>query len=82
MAADAITWTQESVAQVPLKRHTGRVAAVEVGVVEYDATNRMWLWSSPLAEDAWGWAPEEHGAKQALALWLRGWLENFRSFLA
>ena len=82
MAADAITWTQKSVAQVPLKRHLGRVGAVEVGVVEYDATNRMWLWSSPLAEDAWGWAPEEQAAKQAFALWLRGWLDNFRAFLA
>ncbi len=81
MVAAGIAWTQESVAQVPLKRHVGRLGAVEVGAVEYDETNRMWVWSSPLAEAAWGWAPEEQGAKQALELWLRGWLENFRPFL-
>ena len=79
---EGIAWIQDSVAQVPLKRHVGRVGAVEVGVVEYDWSNRMWVWSSPLAEDAWGWAPEEQGAKQAFEVWLRDWLSNFRAFLA
>jgi hypothetical protein len=80
MAADAISWIQESVAQVPLQRHVARVGSVEVGAVEYDGANGMWVWSTPLDERAWGWAPEEGGAKQALELWLRGWLENFRRF--
>jgi hypothetical protein len=76
-----ITWTQDNVSDVPLRRYVGRVGTVEVGAVEYDGANRMWVWSSPLAEDAWGWAPEEQSAKQALDVWLRGWLESFRSFL-
>jgi hypothetical protein len=42
----------------------------------------MWVWSSPLADDAWGWASNEEGAKQALETWLRGWLENFRGFFS
>ena len=79
--AAVIAWTQDSVAEVPLKRYVGRVGTVEVGAMEYDAANRMWVWSSPLAEDAWGWAPEDPGAQQALEVWLRGWLENFRHFL-
>jgi hypothetical protein len=79
--AGRIAWTQESVADVPLKRFVGHVQTVEVGAVEYDGANRMWVWSSPLAEDAWGWAPEEQSAKQALESWLVEWLRNFRSFL-
>jgi hypothetical protein len=79
--AAGIAWTQESVAGVPLNRHVGRVEAIEVAAVEYDGSNRMWIWSSPLAENAWGWAPQEEGAKQAVEVWLRGWLSNFRAFL-
>ena len=66
---------------MPLRRFTGRVGAVEAGVVEYDGGNRMWGWSSPLAEDAWGWSATESGAKLALESWLRRWLENFRPLL-
>ena len=81
MDTGPIAWTQDSVAEVPLRRFTGRVGAVEAGFVEYDGGNRMWVWSSPLAEDAWGWSPTEEGAKLALEGWLRRWLENFRPLL-
>ncbi|HEY8566033.1 MAG TPA: hypothetical protein VIL65_11070 [Beijerinckiaceae bacterium] len=74
-----LVWTQEEVAGVPLRRSVGRAGAVEAGAVEFDGSNGLWVWSSPLAEDAWGWAPTEAGARQALELWLKGWLENFRA---
>lgn len=67
---------------MPLRRYVGRVGTAEVGAVEYDGSNRMWVWSTPLAEDAWGWAANEDGAQQALEAWLRDWLENFRPFFA
>lgn len=75
-----ITWSQDSVAGVPLRRFVGRAGAVEVGAVEHDGGNRLWIWSSPLQEEAWGWAPSEEAAKRAFEGWLRGWLENFRPF--
>ena len=80
MRESPITWTQDSVADVPLRRFVGHVGPVEVGAVAYDGSNRLWTWSSPLAEDAWGHAPTDHGAKQAFEVWLRGWLEAFRPF--
>ena len=76
-----IRWQQDLVAGVPLNRHVGFVGAVEVGQVAYDGSNRFWIWSSPLQEDAWGYGPSEQAAKTAFELWLRSWLENFRSFL-
>ena len=81
MSERSITWTQASVANVPLRRFVGHVGPVEVGAVEFDGSNRLWTWSSPLAEDAWGHAQSEAGAKQGFEVWLRGWLENFRPFL-
>jgi hypothetical protein len=75
-----IAWSQDSVAGVPLRRLVGRVGAIAVAAIEWDASNRLWTWSSPLAEDVWGHAPSECGAKQAVELWLRSWLENFRPF--
>jgi hypothetical protein len=74
----AIGWEQASVAGVPLRRFVARVGPVEVGAVEYDGTNRLWTWSSPLVEDVWGHAQSEGGAKRAFEAWLREWLENFR----
>ena len=68
-------------AGVPLNRYVGFVGAVEVGHVAYDGSNRFWIWSSPLQEDAWGYGPTEEAAKTAFELWLSSWLENFRSFL-
>jgi hypothetical protein len=76
-----IRWQQDRVAGVPLDRHLGFVGPVEVGQVAYDGSNRFWVWSSPLQEDAWGYGPTEQAAKAAFELWLRSWLENFRSFL-
>jgi hypothetical protein len=80
MADDRIAWTQAMGADAPLRRFVGCVGPIEIGTVEYDGANGMFVWSSPLAEDAWGWGPTEHAAKQALELWLKGWLENFRAF--
>ena len=80
-AMSRIRWQQDLVAGVPLHRHVGFVGLVEVGHVAYDGSNRFWIWSSPLQEDAWGYGPTEQAAKTAFELWLRSWLENFRSFL-
>lgn len=75
-----IDWRQDSVANVPLKRHIGYVGPIEVGAVQYDGSNKFWIWSSPLQEDAWGYGPTENAAKQAMELWLASWLEHFRIF--
>lgn len=82
MQDDFITWTQASVAEVPLRRLVARVGTIEVGIVEFDGTNQLWTWWSPLQEDAWGHAQTDFGAKQGFEVWLRGWLENFRPFFA
>ena len=63
MGARPLSWTKDSIADVPLRRYTGRVSAIEVAAVEWDGTNRLWTWSSRLADDAWGHAQSEHGAK-------------------
>ena len=78
MQEGPITWRQDSVAGVALRRYTAHVGPVEVGAVAYDGSNRLWTWSSPLSEDAWGHAPSETGAKQAFEVWLREWLGAFR----
>ena len=75
-----ITWTQDSVAGVPLKRYVGHVGPIEVGNISYDGSNRFWVWASPLQEDAWGYGPTEEAAKIALEHWLAAWLEPFRPF--
>lgn len=80
MADSPLTWTRDAVAGVPLRRSSARCGEIDVGFVEYDGGNRMWVWSSPLAEDAWGWGADESGAQQALETWLRGWLAHFRGF--
>ena len=77
MQQSPITWIQDRVAGVALRRFTAHVGSVEVGAVAYDGSNRLWTWSSPLSEDARGHAPSEAGAKQAFEVWLRGWLEAF-----
>ncbi|MBD8906184.1 hypothetical protein [Methylorubrum zatmanii] len=82
MSTSKIIWTQAGLSEVPLRRFTGRVGAVEVAVVEYDGSNRLWTWWSPLVEDIWGHAQEAEAAQQACEIWLRGWLENFRPFFA
>ncbi len=79
MSDSAIVWTQAGISEVPLQRFSGRVGVIEVGIVEYDGSNRLWTWWSPLAEDIWGHAQDAAGARQACEVWLRGWLENFRS---
>jgi hypothetical protein len=80
MQESPIAWTQDSIADVPLRRHIARIGAIEVAAVEWDGSNRLWTWSSRLADDAWGHALTEHGAKQGFEAWLRAWLENFRPF--
>ena len=81
MKTDRITWTQDSIADVPLQRFTAHAGAIEVGYVEYDGGNRMWVWSSRLADDAWGWGSTSEAAKHGLEAWLGRWLENFRPLL-
>jgi hypothetical protein len=68
---DRITWTQDSIADVPLQRFTAHAGAIEVGYVEYDGGNRMWVWSSRLADDAWGWGSTAEAAKHGLEASLR-----------
>ena len=75
-----IRWQQDQVAGVPLNRYVGFVGPIEVGSVAYDGSNRFWIWSTPLQEDAWGYGPTEQAAKAALEAWLASWLDNFRSF--
>jgi hypothetical protein len=69
MQESPITWTQDRVAGVALRRYIARyiahVGSVEVGAVAYDGSNRLWTWSSPLDIEAWGHAQTESGAKQA-----------------
>jgi hypothetical protein len=80
MRESPIAWTRSEIAGRPTRRAVGHVGEVEVGAVEFDPGNRLWLWSSPLADEAWGWAPSEEGARQALEVWLRAWLAPFRPF--
>jgi hypothetical protein len=80
MASSPIVWSQARSAGVPMQRFTGHVGAVEVGIVEYDGSNRLWTWWSPLAEAAWGHGQDVEGAQRGFEAWLRGWLENFRPF--
>ncbi len=80
MSISPIVWSRPEVFGAPARRSVGHVGEVEVGRVEFDPTNRLWLWSSGLAEEAWGWAPSEEGAQRALELWLRAWLAPFRPF--
>ena len=80
MSNGLIAWTQDKAAGVALRRFVGRVGPVEVGAVAFDGSNKLWTWSSPLDIEAWGHAPTEDGAKQAFAVWFRGWLEAFRPF--
>jgi hypothetical protein len=75
-----IQWQQDHVAGVPLNRYVGFVGSVEVGNVAYDGSNKFWIWSTPLQEDAWGYGPTEQAARAALEFWLISWLENFRPF--
>lgn len=74
----SIRWEQDNISGVRLRRFIGYATSVVVGVVEYDGSNRLWTWSSPLVEDAWGHATTEAGAKQGFEAWLAAWLENFR----
>ncbi len=80
MQKGPITWRQDRVAGVALRRCIAHVGSVEVGAVAYDGSNRLWTWSSPLSEEAWGHAPSESGAIQAFEAWLRDWLDAFRPF--
>lgn len=82
MDTTPLTWTRDEIASVPLRRFRAHSGEVEVGYVEYDGGNRMWVWASSLAEDAWGWGADESGVMQGLETWLRAWLENFRPFFA
>ncbi len=75
-----IAWRQDKVAGVPLNRHVGFVGPVEVGSVQYDGSNKFWVWASPLQEDVWGYGQTEEAAKTAMEFWLISWLENFRPF--
>ena len=75
-----IQWRQDCVAGVKLNRYIGFVGPVEVGSVAYDGSNKFWIWSSPLQEDAWGYGTTEEAAKAAFEAWLASWLYNFRGF--
>jgi hypothetical protein len=48
----------------------------------YDGSNRFWVWSSPLADDAWGYGTTAEAAQAAFEAWLATWLTNFASFLS
>jgi len=73
-----ITWSRDSFAGAKGNRHVAHAGAIEVGRVMYDGSSGFWVWSSPLAEDAWGYGPSEDAAKRGFEVWLTAWLENFR----
>jgi hypothetical protein len=50
--------------------------------VAYDGSNRFWIWSSPLQEDAWGDGPTVQVAKAAFESWLLSWLKHFWPFFS
>ena len=75
-----IQWRQDRVAGVPLNRYVGTVGSVEVGSVDYDGSNRFWIWSTPLQEDAGGYGTTDEAAKAAFEIWLAQWLQNFQGF--
>jgi hypothetical protein len=75
-----IQWRQDRVAGVPLNRYVGTVGSVEVGSVDYDGSNRFWIWSTPLQEGAWGYGTTDEAAKAAFETWLAQWLRNFQGF--
>ena len=76
-----VEWKQARVTGVRLRRFTGHVGGIEVGAIEFDGSNQLWTWSSPLAEDVWGHAPSEGAARQAFETWLPGWVERLRPLL-
>ena len=78
----SLTWTQEERAGVPLAEFVARAGAIEAGRVMYDGSNKLWVWSSPLADDAWGYGTTREAAQGGFEAWLRSWLQNFREFLA
>ena len=78
----ALEWTQDLQSGIPVNRYTGRAGAIDVATVMYDGSNRFWVWSSPLADDAWGYGPSLDAAQRGFEVWLRAWLENFGAFLS
>lgn len=43
MSESLLDWTRDEVAGVPLRRWSARSGAVDVGFVEYDGGNRLWV---------------------------------------
>lgn len=74
-----LDWTPDGAAPAG---SVARAGAVEVARVMFDPSNRFYVWSSPLADDAWGYGPTEAAAQAGFEAWLLGWLDNFRPFLA
>lgn len=77
-----VDWQQESTAGILLKEHVAHAGRVEAGRVMYDASQRLWVWSSRLADDAWGYGTTAEAAKAGFEAWLRGWLRNFEGVTA
>lgn len=73
-----LTWTEEKIAGAALRHHVAHAGTVEVGRVMYDGSNDFWVWSTQLAEDAWGYGKSVEGAKGGFEAWLKTWIENFR----
>lgn len=73
-----LTWTEEKIAGAALLHHVAHAGTVEVGRVMYDGSNDFWVWSTQLAEDAWGYGKTAEGAKGGFEAWLKNWIENFR----
>ncbi|MGD9739576.1 MAG: hypothetical protein AB7O56_01090 [Bauldia sp.] len=76
-----LIWEQETTAGIPLNEHVAHAGTIEAGRVMYDASQRMWIWSSRLADDAWGYGTSAEGAKAGFEAWLREWLRNFEGVL-
>jgi len=81
VSSPTLVWTQEERAGVPLAEFVGHAGAIEAGRVMYDGSNKFWVWSSALADDAWGYGTTRESAQAGFEAWLRTWLGIFRAFL-
>jgi hypothetical protein len=77
-----LDWQQESTAGIALKEHVAHAGTIEAGRVMYDGSQRMWIWSSRLADDAWGYGMTAESAKAGFEAWLREWLRNFEGVMS
>lgn len=73
-----LVWTEEKVAGSEHRHHVAHAGSIEVGRVMFDGSNGFWVWSTQLAEDAWGYGKTVEGTRGGFEVWLKQWLRNLR----